>query len=207
MSTYSAFGSQEIAMKSRKNVTARRPSRRPPLSLTQRIERLERHYFAEKPAAAPVTSQRFTKLGADGKPTTGDHVAVFDSKTGLTWLAGNVGGDKSMPWREAVTAAAAVNALGKTDWRAPTIEELLSIVDYTRCDPAVDTEYFKGPFGWTWSATEAKSPAGFAWGVLLGYGYSYRGYQCYDGLVRAVRSGQQLGILDCAFAAWLAEGK
>jgi len=183
-------------MKSRKKVVARRAPRHAPLTLTQRIERLERHYFAPKPAAAPIAGQRFTKLGADGKPTTGDHVAVHDAKTDLTWVAEPIEGGKRFPWKMALEAAAAVRLFGHTDWRAPTIEELLSIVDYTRCDPAVNTDAFKGPFEWTWSSTPAVAPSGYAWVVDLGNGDSYRCYQDGGYHVRAVRAGQNLGLLD-----------
>ena len=146
-------------------------------------------------APAPVTGPRFTKLGADGKPITGKHVAVHDAKTGLTWSAEPLLDGKNMNHADAMQACADLKLCGHTDWRAPTIEELLSIVDYTRCDPAVDSEYFLGPYGWTWSSTPAKAPAGYAWGVYLYDGYSYRGNTGNHGHVRAVRAGQQLGLL------------
>lgn len=124
------------------------------------------------------------------KPTTGKHVAVHDRKTGLTWSAGPLLAGKDMNYADAMKACAALDLLGQKDWRAPTIEELLSIVDYTRCDPAVDTDYFEGPFGWAWSSTLAKAPAGGAWGVSLSNGYSYRLNTDGTNRVRAVRAGQ-----------------
>jgi hypothetical protein len=141
----------------------------------------------------PASLVRFVKLDAHGRPTNGDHVAVYDSKTGLTWMADVVPGGER-PWAQAMEASAAVTLFGKSDWRAPTIQELLSIVDYERYDPAVDTEYFKGPFGYTWSSTVAKAPSGYAWFVYLGDGYSYRYNQTYDYHVRAVRADQFLEL-------------
>lgn len=187
---------------SRKKVAARRrPARRAaPLTLTQRVERLEKSLlFKSAPPASPrgsIVVERFQKFDADGMITTGKHVAVFDAKTGLTWSAGPLQGGKDMNHKDAMKACAALDLMGHKDWRAPTVEELLSIVDYTRYDPAVDTDYFEGPFGWTWSSTMAKAPAGFAWLVDLYRGSSFRDHQDYTFLVRAVRAGQQLGLLE-----------
>lgn len=180
-------------MKQAKKVVARRASRHAPLTLTQRVERME-HILERQRIQTGTAAPRFTKLDANGKPTTGDHAAVFDLQTGLTWMAQPVDVGKNMPWKDAMAAAAGVRLFGKTDWRAPTIQELLSIVDYTRCEPAVDTDFFKGPFDWTWSSTEAKSPAGFAWFVYLNFGNSGRFDQTLDYYVRAVRSGQNLEL-------------
>ena len=178
-------------MKSKAKQAARSRSRRPALTLTQRVERLERDLlFAAKAPPAPISS-RFTRLDANGKPTTGDHVAVHDASTGLTWSAGPLLGGKELTHADAMKACSDLDLMGHRDWRAPTIQELLSIVDYERFDPAVDTEVFKGPYGWTWSSTLAKSPAGYAWGVLLSLGGSGHGHQDNHSRVRAVRAGQQ----------------
>lgn len=184
-------------MKSARKVTTRRRARRsPPLSLSARIERLEKAVlFPTQPIAAALEQPRFTKLGSDGKPTTGDHFAILDSKTGLTWSAGPLEGGKEFTHADALKACTEFSLFGAKDWRAPTIEELLSIVDYTRHDPAVDTEYFKGPYAWTWSSTPYKGYAGYAWFVNLVNGYSFLSRQAGQVLVRAVRSGQQLGLL------------
>jgi len=156
-----------------------------------RVERLEKAVLFPAPAitTAALTVTRLTKLGADGKRTTGDHVAVFDSKTGLTWSAEPVQGGKEFTHADALKACASLDLLGKQDWRAPTIQELLSIVDYTRCDPAVDTDYFKAPYSWTWSSTIAKAPAGDAWLVYLNFGSSDGSRRTDRTRARARRTG------------------
>lgn len=142
----------------------------------------------------PITDKRFTCLLGNGKlwldPQDGEHVFTYDAKTDRTWLAAPLPGEYKHA--AALKACGELDLLGHKDWRAPTIEELLSIVDYTRIKPAVDTEYFKGPYGWTWSSTLAKAPAGVAWYVYLSYGFSGRGDRTGGYLVRAVRSGQSL---------------
>jgi hypothetical protein len=164
-------------MQSRRKMAARKVPRRTVLTLTRRVERLERHYFAQKPAQA---GPRFT--------VTGD--VVQDSTTGLMWTRKNVGG-KHMTWSDAKAACAASREGVFDDWRLPTIQELLSLVDYSRTQPAIDTSAFECESNWYWSATPyASSPAGCAWVVFFGYGGSDCGDQYGERYVRAVRPGQ-----------------
>lgn len=150
------------------------------------------------PAARPVAASgpRYVNLGADGNPVAAgdpDWVAVYDTQTQLTWTrqcldCGEVTHAKAM------AAASAVRLFGHDDWRAPTIQEQLSIIDYTRGDPALDTAHFDGPANWCWTSTIAAAPAGYAWYVSLGYGFSNRYYQSFRNHVRAVRAGQSLPL-------------
>lgn len=145
----------------------------------------------------PITQERFTRIGADGRPLRdgeGEHVAVYDALNDLTWMAEPVAGGEDFQWKDAMDEARGVRLFGCDDWRAPTIQELLSIIDYGRCDPAVDTRFFKGPYGWTWTSTEAAAPAAHAWLVGLGGGDSSRGLQADLSHVRAVRAGQQFAF-------------
>lgn len=149
------------------------------------------------PAAAAVNFDvrpRFLKLDTSGKETDGAHVAVYDHSTDLVWTAEPLASGSTFNHANALKACADLDLLGSKGWRAPTIQELLSIVDYTRCDPAIDSDFFKGPYGWTWSATEAASPSGCAWGVFPYDGGSGRSGQDAHNLVLAVRAGQSLGF-------------
>ena len=150
-----------------------------------------------EPTTGPVALDvrpRFLKLDTSGKETSGVHVAVYDHSTDLVWTAEPLGSGSTFNHANALKACADLELLGSKGWRAPTIQELLSIVDYTRCDPAIDSDFFKGPYGWTWSATEAASPSGYAWFVFLDVGYSNRYGQDDHALVLAVRAGQSLGF-------------
>jgi hypothetical protein len=190
---------------SRKSEARRKLSRRSrPLTVLQRLKRLE-FAFENLPKSAlnPMgfvyreaspASPRFTNLDAKGKPTSGDHVAVFDKLTGLVWSAEPLQGGKDLNHADAMKVCQDLTLLGVKTWRAPTIQELLSIVDYELYDPAVPTTHFKGPYGYTWSSTLAKAPAGCAWDVGLDGGNSDRGYQSGHGRVRAVCAGQQFGL-------------
>jgi hypothetical protein len=183
-------------MTARKKVATRR-ARRPVLTLSQRVERLEKSILFAKSAAAGPAASRFVNLGKNGEPTMDaqdDWVAVYDRETKLFWTAGIVGSSDGVDWAAAAEAAKGLRLQGHDDWRLPTIQELLSIVDYGKNDPAVDKDHFRGPYGWTWSSTPYAGSAGCAWGVGLGYGGSGVGHQSLHGRVRAVRSGQQLGL-------------
>lgn len=139
---------------------------------------------------------RFTKLGAAGRAvpdSATDWVAVYDSRENLTWTR-SVLDCGEVDHADALKSARAVRLFGATDWDAPTIQQQLSIIDYERFDPAIDTTYFDGPTGWCWTKTLAKSPSECAWFVGLDAGYSGRGHRSVHARVRAVRAGQQLGL-------------
>lgn len=115
---------------------------------------------------------------------------VIDKNTGLTWSRGNVPGGR-MNWVKAKGACAALSLGGFSDWRLPTITELLSLVDYERHEPAIDTEAFTCDSDWYWTSTPAhRSPGDCAWLVSFYDGYSGWSSQGNDGLVRAVRASQ-----------------
>lgn len=182
-------------MKTARKGIARRIRRAPPLSLSARVERLEKTLLFPAPSrAAQKILQPFTNLAADGTPTEAGHVAVLQAATGLIWTAAPLAGGKGFGHANAIKVAADLDLLGSKGWRLPTIQELLSIVDYGRFDPAVDPQHFKGPYSWTWSSTVAAGPSGFAWGVLLDDGYSSRYGQSIEFHVLAVRAGQQFGL-------------
>lgn len=87
-------------------------------------------------------------------------------------------------------AEKAVAALGE-GWRLPTRQELESILDLSRHNPAIDTEKFpdtKSKYYWT--STPCAWNTSAVW-VVGFYGGSVRGYaRGNGGCVRAFRSGQ-----------------
>jgi hypothetical protein len=112
---------------------------------------------------------------------------VRDNTTGLIWAASAL--PDRLKWADAQTAAAALG----DGWRLPTIQELLSLVDYARSEPAIDTAFFrdvpKDGCWWFWSSTpDASAPSVCAWLVHFHYGHSFYLGQVNQGLVRPVRS-------------------
>ena len=90
--------------------------------------------------------------------------------------------------------AAAVNdegLCGFTDWRLPTREELLSIVDFGTTHPAIDTVYFPNtPSSDFWSGSPYAGNSDFAVRVNFGYGRGLNGNKVDGKYVRLVRGGQ-----------------
>lgn len=135
-------------------------------------------------AAAAARGQRFT---VDGDFAT-------DATMGLMWTRKNVG-DKPLKWADAKAAAEAVRIGDHTDWRLPTVRELLTLVDYERSNPAIDP-VFQCDSAWYWTCTPAAaSPSDCAWIVSFSYGGSFYHYHGYEARVRAVRAGQIVGTL------------
>lgn len=162
------------------------------IAANEQIEAIGQVAALSTPRGIAADAPRFVNLDESGKPTTGDHVAVYDRRTGLVWSRGLVG--TGLTHAEAMKVASSFKLFGK-EFRAPTIEERQSIIDYSRHSPALDTVHFAKESGWEWTSTvDAESPSGVAWGVFLGSGYCGRNNQSDRGYVRAVLAGQNFAF-------------
>lgn len=89
---------------------------------------------------------------------------------------------------------AAVNAAGwcgATDWRLPSVEELHSIANLSRTNPAIDTDYFPNTLSNAyWSSSPSAYYSNGAWGVSFDNGNDYYNYKHSSYYVRLVRGGQ-----------------
>ena len=87
------------------------------------------------------------------------------------------------------TAEKACAALGE-GWRLPTRQELESILDLSRHNPAADPERFPDMNSdWYWSSTPCAWSSVLAWCVVFDVGYVYGLHRGYGGaFVRAVRA-------------------
>jgi hypothetical protein len=145
-------------------------------------------------AAPPVVGQRFTRYDLHGVVVPSGGVAVYDAETNLTWTTAPLECG-SVPWKDALQACANYRLFGKDDWRAPTVKERVSIVDYAKIGPALYSEFSAGGASYEWTSTpDAESPSDFAWFVNLRYGDVDRDYQTNHSYVRAVRAGQPLEL-------------
>ncbi|MCM8774064.1 MAG: DUF1566 domain-containing protein [Candidatus Omnitrophica bacterium] len=153
-----------------------------------------------------VNPMSFTKLGYNGKKlndsATWDegYRMVLDNNTGLIWeVKSPYNGDinyceDTYSWDEAkdlyIKRLNEERYGGFSDWRLPNKDELRSIIDYSRTNPAVDTWYFphcKSAFYWSSLPYLMEPP--FVWGIFfgLGSGICYTPYS--KQYVRAVRGG------------------
>jgi len=81
---------------------------------------------------------------------------------------------------------------GAADWRMPTQNELISIVDFGVNNPSIDPTYFPNTFTSNfWSASASASGSGYAWAVSFISGIAFSsGAKYYNFDVRLVRAGQ-----------------
>jgi hypothetical protein len=120
---------------------------------------------------------------------------VMDQKTGLTWIKDHtiLGGKfaKTMTYEEAEKACKELNAGGHKDWRLPTREELLTIVDLTKHSPAIDPIFTNTKTDdWYWTSTPCAWDPSLAWVVVFDYGLVSSSYKHGSYYVRPVRSSQ-----------------
>ena len=110
----------------------------------------------------------------------------YDKTTKLTW---NTKEFEPMTWTEAIKFA---DYFKKGKWRLPTIQELLTLVDYTRSEPAIDTTIFTNVnSSYYWSASSYAYNSDDAWYVNFSDGYSSNNYKNYGKYVRLVREGDK----------------
>lgn len=119
---------------------------------------------------------------------------ILDGATGLMWQQG--GSEYSMDFAEAVEYIQKLNLekfAGYSDWRLPTLEEAMSLIESTKKngDLYIDPVFDKIQ-KWIWSAD--KQSAGVAWYFNFNYGDCFSSTVSNHYHARAVRSGQSSGI-------------
>ena len=155
-----------------------------------------------------VNPMSFTKLDSESRELSDistwqdGYRMVRDNNTGLVWEIKSPHKedinfcDDKYSWDDANKYVKRLNDnkyCGFSDWRLPNKDELRSIIDYARVNPAVDTFYFphcQVAFYWTSILYKMQPP--FVWGIFFGLGsgipYTPSSLQC----VRAVRGGYSL---------------
>ena len=96
-------------------------------------------------------------------------------------------------WEQALTYCENLTlpAGGYSDWRLPNRNELQSIVDYSRYNPAIDTTFFPDTVASNyWSSTTYADNTSYAWYVYFSYGGVGNYSKTSSYYVRAVRGGQ-----------------
>ena len=114
-----------------------------------------------------------------------DNDTVTDHKTGLIWQRTDDGIVKN--WADANEYCADLILGGKADWRLPGIDELVTIIDYSRYDPPIDL-VFECRSDYYWSSMTVANGPDAAWDVSFYGGYVDAYGKSDDHYVRCVRS-------------------
>jgi hypothetical protein len=120
--------------------------------------------------------------------TTGAEPTVCDRVTGLMWQQIPTGAYVSRSWVNALMYCADLRWAGYEDWHFPTRIELVSILDLSQTDPAIDPTAFPGtPAENFWSITT--DPILVNLGVMIDFSAGYLGFDdtTANHLVRCVR--------------------
>jgi len=164
--------------------------RRPPKSLdSQNVESiLKKHDLFDKqknPNSKGITHKY-------KEQSKNNDLVVIDQATGLMWQQS--GSDdfmtfkKAQKWIDKLNQLKRVGFAGYSDWRLPTLEEAMSLMEPTKkngdlyIDPIFDKKQ-----RWIWTCDRVKG-ATRPWVVYFHYGYCVNNYLSNDYYVRAVRS-------------------
>ena len=112
---------------------------------------------------------------------------VTDNSTKLQWQDNE---SVSKKWTDAIDYCEALTLGGYNDWRLPNQNELRSIADRSKSNPAIDNAFKNVVSPYYWSSSTVVGNEDGAWGVAFSYGGDYWDRKSYEGYVRCVRDGQ-----------------
>jgi len=114
---------------------------------------------------------------------------VLDRVTGLMWQ--RVVGAQQFTFADAKQHCTDLSLAGFDDWRLPSRLELVSIVDNSRIQPAINVAAFPDtPSDWFWTATPVGGNAEAAWYVYFYFGYPQAELVSNQFSVRCVRTAE-----------------
>ena len=116
---------------------------------------------------------------------------VSDSETGLEWQDNSDTTSSTYTWQEAINHCETLTLDTHDDWRLPNVNELKTLVDRSKRNPAIRGNVFEYvQSSYYWSSTSYVGDEPTAWFVHFYYGFvGWNGK--YDNIyVRYVRDGQ-----------------
>jgi hypothetical protein len=174
---------------SKATATTRRSGKRAASSKAAPVAKTTPKTARRKAAAAkPARTKRGAAKAAPATARFRDNAdgTVTDTQTGLMWTKATLG---HMDFTDAEQACEELRTAKYPDWRLPTIAELLTLVDYGRYNPAIDTRVFPDTRAdWYWTSTNAAWAPSCAWIVHFYNGYANYYHRSNRACVRAVRS-------------------
>ncbi len=115
---------------------------------------------------------------------------VIDQNRKLMWQDDASVKTTKKDWSGAINYCDNLNFAGYSDWRLPKIDELESIVDDTKYNPAIKTGFKNIASGVYWSSSPRISDSSNAWNVNFSSGYDAWNAKSGSDLVRCVRDSK-----------------
>ncbi len=115
------------------------------------------------------------------------NAVVLDKKNAIYWQDNLFTQKSSEDWDDAVEYCdkLVLNTMDK--WRLPTFNELLSIVDYTRVNPAINPIFDYVNEGTYWTSVDFSASPSRAWTIDFRTGKTYYSYKTTNHTVRCVK--------------------
>ena len=115
---------------------------------------------------------------------------VVDKRTNLMWQDNSEVKTVQRDWSGAKSYCTNLHLKGYSDWFLPTHEELLSITDKSKYNPAIKKEFKNVISSNYWSFSPNVSYSKYAWGVHFKSGNSYNENKTDSYYVRCASAGQ-----------------
>ena len=113
---------------------------------------------------------------------------VMDKAHAIVWQdSAQAKKNRDKDWDDAIEYCDKLVLAGKTHWRLPTFDELHSIVDYTRTDPAINPVFRYVYEGTYWTSTNFSATLSRAWTIDFRTGKTYYSYKTTNHTVRCVK--------------------
>ncbi len=97
---------------------------------------------------------------------------VIDTKLGLVWQDDVAAKNTKKSWESSTKHCQDLSLSGYGDWRLPSYDELLSIVDYDSQGQAIISSFENVASGHYWTSSEVVSDPKYAWYVYFKNGYT-----------------------------------
>lgn len=115
------------------------------------------------------------------------NAVISDKKQHIYWQDTPLPQKKNTKdWEDAEVYCESLVLNGIKNWRLPTFTELLSIVDYTRSEPAINPVFTHTAEGTYWTATVFSATRARAWTIDFRSGKTYYSYKTTNHAVRCV---------------------
>jgi len=118
---------------------------------------------------------------------TDKNSVVLDKKNAIYWQDDLSSQKSSEDWDDAIEYCDKLILNNMKHWRLPTFNELLSIVDYTRVDPAINPVFEYVNEGTYWTSIDFSATTSRAWTIDFRTGKTYYNYKTTNHSVRCVK--------------------